>query len=247
MASLTLTFLGPFQVTLDGAAATGFESNKVRALLVYLAVEAARPHAREALADLLWPDSTDHLALSSLRSALANLRGAIGDREADPPYLLITRDTVRFNPASDYSLDVGCLHNPHHLPVEALERAVDACRGDFLEGFTLDGSPSFEAWLLARREELNRMRRDALRRLATHYEARGDYDKATVHARGRLDAEAWDEEAHRQLMRLLAASGRRDLALAQFETCRRLLREELGIEPSRETLALYASIRDETD
>lgn len=109
MARLSLSFLGPFQARLDGRLVAGFESNKVRALLAYLAVESARPHARELVAALLWPDHHNHSALNSLRSALANLRGVIGDRYADPPFLLITRDTVQFNPAADYHLDVAAL------------------------------------------------------------------------------------------------------------------------------------------
>ena len=48
MARLKLIFLGPFQATLDGRPILGFESNKVRALLAYLAVEWSRPHARDA-------------------------------------------------------------------------------------------------------------------------------------------------------------------------------------------------------
>ena len=56
MAELSLALLGPLQVTLDGAPITAFESDKVRALLTYLAVEADRPHRRDALAGLLWPE-----------------------------------------------------------------------------------------------------------------------------------------------------------------------------------------------
>ena len=83
MAGLSIFLLGPFQATLDGQAITGFESNKVRALLAYLAAEADRPHARERLAGLLWPDYPHTSALNNLRSALANLRQATGDRQAE--------------------------------------------------------------------------------------------------------------------------------------------------------------------
>ena len=137
MARLILSFLGPFQAALDGRPAAGFESNKVRALLAFLAVEAARPHAREtvvgglsaavvsAVAALLWPDHHNHAALDSLRSALANLRRVIGDRTADPPFLLITRDMIRFNPAADYRLDVAELEASAGRPVEHVERMFD--------------------------------------------------------------------------------------------------------------------------
>lgn len=125
MARLRLFFLGPFQATLDGRPVLGFESNKVRALLAYLAVESARPHARETVAALLWPDHFNHSALNSLRSALANLRGAIDDRNAAPSFLLITRDTVQFNPAADYRLDAAELEAGASRPVEQLEQLFD--------------------------------------------------------------------------------------------------------------------------
>ena len=85
MAKLSLSLLGPFQVVLGGQPVIGFKSNRVRALLAYLAVEADKPHRRESLAGLLWPDWPDRDALSNLRYALSDLRGAIGDRETEPP------------------------------------------------------------------------------------------------------------------------------------------------------------------
>jgi WD40 repeat protein/DNA-binding SARP family transcriptional activator len=245
MARLSLSLLGTFQAALDGQPATGFESNKVRALLVYLAVEADRPHSRETLAGLLWPDYPDRSALNNLRSALANLRQAIGDRQAEPPFLLITRDTIQFNTASDYSLDLSGLAHLTGLEIGQLEQAVAAYRGSFLEGLSLGDSPPYEEWVLYKREQTNRQMLEALHRLAAHYEDCGAYERAILYARRWLELEPWDEEAHRQLMRAMALSGQRSSALAQYEACCRTLKQELGVEPARETTTLYESIRDE--
>lgn len=246
MPHLSLVLLGPFQASLDGQPATGFESNKVRALLVYLAVESARSHARESLAGLLWPDYPDRSALSNLRSALANLRQAIDDRHAAPPFLLITRDTIQFNPASDHSLDVAALRDLPRQPIEQIAHAAALYHGDFLEGFSLADSPPFEEWVLVQREQLKLRVLDALRRLAAHHAGQGDYDRALAAGRQALALEPWDEEAHRQVMRALAFGGQRNLALAQYEACRRLLRQELGVEPTQETSTLAELIRSET-
>ncbi len=246
MARLILSFLGPFRVTLDGNPAAAFESNKVRALLAYLAVESDRPHARDSLAGLLWPDYPDRSALANLRSALANLRGAIGDRDAEPPYLLITRSDVQFNVASDHVLDTAVLQGAAARSIEELEAIADIYQGDFLDGFSLADSPPFEAWLLLRREQFGQQAREVHSRLAAHYASLADYDRAISHARRQLQFEAWDEVAHRQLMRCLALSGRRSLALAHYELCCRTLEDELGVLPAQETTALYEQIRDET-
>ncbi len=57
-----------------------------------------------------------------------------------------------------------------------------------------------------------------------------------------LNLEPWREEAHRQLMQLLVWSGQRSAALAQYETCRRVLANSLGVEPQAETRQLYDRI-----
>jgi DNA-binding SARP family transcriptional activator len=245
MAHLSLSLLGAFQVTLDGQPVTGFKSNKVRALLAYLAVEADRPHRREVLAGLLWPEWPDRDALSNLRYALSNLRKVIGDRQAQPPFLLITRDALQFNPAADTWLDVTAFTElveadaTDPSAIEQLEEAVDLYRGPFLEGFSVDDSPAFEEWALFTREQIARQVSSALRRLAVTCERRGDYEQAQAYAWRQLELESWDEAAHQQLMRTLALSGQRGAALAQYETCRRLLAEELGVEPAEETTRLY--------
>ena len=105
-AQLKLSFLGPFQAALDGEPIVTFESNKVRALLAYLAVELDRPHPREVLAGLFWPDWPDRAALRNLSYALSDLRKVTGDRQAEPPYFLISRETIQFNPQANYWLDV---------------------------------------------------------------------------------------------------------------------------------------------
>jgi predicted ATPase/DNA-binding SARP family transcriptional activator len=253
MPHLSLVLLGPFQATLDGQPVTGWKSNKVKALLIYLAVEADRPHPREALAGLLWPDYPNASALKNLRDALSTLRQAIGDRQpalalprgpgGDPPFLTITRDTIQFNTSSDCSLDLSGLADLTGLEIDRLGQVASACRGSFLGGFSCDSAP-FEEWLLVKREQIGQQILAALRRLAEHYREGGEYERAITYARKQLELEPWDEGAHQQLMRALAFNGQRSAALAQYETCSRLLAQELGVKPSEEITALYENIRD---
>jgi predicted ATPase/DNA-binding SARP family transcriptional activator/predicted negative regulator of RcsB-dependent stress response len=255
MARLSLFLLGPLQVMLEGKPVTDFKSSKVRALLAYLAVEADRPHSRELLATLLWPDWPDREALSNLRYALSDLRRVIGDRTADPPFLLITRDTLQFNAASDCSLDVAAFTDltlsPSTLAESSpdpsdVEEAIALYRGAFLEGFSLGDSAPFEEWARFRREQLAQQMSAALSCLAATFEGRGEYGPAQAYARRQVELEPWLEEAHQRLMRLLALNGQRSAALAQYHTCCRLLAEELGVQPGEATTRLYEQIRDGT-
>lgn len=257
MAQLEFSFLGGWQVNLDGQPVKGFESGKVRALLTYLAIEADRPHSREALAGLLWPAMPTADALANLRQALANLRKTIGDPTTQPPFLLITRTTIQFNCASDCTLDVtdfialitACdQHSHRHIETcqvcaERLQRAIDLYRGDFLAGFFLGGSSAFEEWELVLREHLRKLVLGALAHLAGYYERRASFDQAQRTLARQVEIDPLCEEAHQRLMRVLACSGQRSSALAQYNTCRRVLAEELGVEPTGETTALYEQIK----
>ena len=247
MAHLELSVLGSFQAKLGGEPVTGFEADKVRALLVYLAVESDHPHRREQLAVLFWPGWPDASARTSLRNALSNLRQAIGDESAEPHFLTITRETIQFNSQSDYWLDLAefeRLAAEGHADAERLQSSLGLYRGSFLEGFTLKDCPAFDDWSYVVREQLQTHASTLLSRLGELYEKDKQYEKASGCARKRLALEPWQEDAHRQLMRLLALSGQRLAALAQFEACKRSLKTELGVEPSAETVRQYESIRD---
>jgi predicted ATPase/DNA-binding SARP family transcriptional activator len=237
-------------VTLEGEPVTRFESDKARALLAYLTVEADRAHRREKLAGMLWPESTEQVARAYLRRLLVNIRRVIGDYQAQPPPLHIIRQTIQFNVLSDAWVDVSTFltlvktrKSTDQEIIQQLEEAVDLYRGGFLESFSLAGCPAFEEWALLNREHFHRLVMDALRRLAKGYEGRGEFARALPHAWRQVELDPWREQAHLQVMRLLALNGQRGASLAQYDRCRRLLRDELGVEPSAETTELYEAIR----
>lgn len=244
-------------MTLDGQPVNGFTYNKARALLAYLAVESQRAHSREALVGLLWPDLPEDVARTNLRQALSALRQVISDAAASPPFLHVTRDSIQFNAASSLSLDVtnftqhlaACEHHPHRhsercaVCIDHMQQAIALYQGDFLAGFSLAGSTPFEEWVLLWRERLHQLAQGALVRLADYHERHGSIELARRAATRQIEMDPWREEAHRQMMRLLVASGQRSAALAQYERCRRVLLKELGVEPEAETTTLYKGIR----
>ena len=130
--------------------------------------------------------------------------------------------------------------------IQRWEKAVDLYQGDFLQDFSLPDSPEFEVWALLSREQFRRQVMDTLHRLVEVLAQRGEYERALKHAWRQTELDPWREEAHLQVMRLLALGGRRSEALAQYNTCRRLLAEELGVDPAEATTKLYEQIRDGT-
>ena len=252
MPHLHLSLLGTFQAQLDGKSITGFQSNKARGLLAYLAVEATQPHQRDRLAGLFWPEWSDAKARANLRHALSNLRQVLKDREAETPFLHANRQTVQFNLDSDHHLDVAqfshCLTSKEqtHLTeaeVERLKTGVSLYTGAFLTGFFLPDCAAFEEWVLLTRERLHNQMLTALHTLTTHFEAQGAFEEALVYAQQQVVHEPVNEDGHIQLMRLLAYTGQRSAALTQYERCCQILVDELGVEPGPKTRALHHQIQ----
>ena len=104
-------------------------------------------------------------------------------------------------------------------------------------------SPAFEDWAALERERLRFRAMDGLDGLIAACLGSATFTDGIAHATRLLQMDPLREETHRAMMTLLARSSQRAAALAQFETCRTLLHEELGIEPSPPTAALAEQIR----
>ncbi len=194
---------------------------------------------------LLWGDMPEERASHGLRQALSNLQKLLG------PYLLITRQTVAFNQSgAPYYLDTEALLALVREAESAafgvhrrLRDALDLYAGEFLDGFYVRDAPEFEEWEAGQRERLRALVLDTLQKLATHYAGRGQYRQATAYLKQLVEMDALREDAHRQLMLLLAYLGQPDAAAAQYHACKQAMLIELGEEPAEETAALYKSIR----
>ena len=256
MAKLVVRLLGGFEVELDGRPVHYFESDRCRALLAFLIVEAGRPHRRETLASLLWPDRPDSVARANLRQALSSLRRALGDtRPHDqappgggslpPPFLLVTSTDLQFNTGSDFALDVSELETfAGNQGAGGAQLLPEALCADFLAGFGVPDSETFQAWVLGKQERYHGLALSILDEQCARFENLGEYDLAVEAARLELRMEPWLEAAHRRCMRALALGGRRTEALHQYEACCRALELELGVAPAGSTRSLYEAIRD---
>ena len=238
---LELALLGSPEVHLAGAPVTRFRSAKSQALLYYLAM-AARPQSRLTLAGFFWGGVDDHYARRNLNRTLSDLTKLVGD------HLTISRQTLSFDRSRPYWLDVEAFDTaatvgPASDRVNALTKAVELYRDDFLAGFYIQDAPEFEHWVLAERTRLRASVIQLLHELADHYAKQGDPVQAIDSVRRVLQMEPWREEAHRQLIFLLAQNGQRSAALAQYEICRQALREELNVEPDAATVELLKRIR----
>jgi predicted ATPase/DNA-binding SARP family transcriptional activator len=260
LSELDLAFLGPTQITHRQWGVITLPNRKTLALLVYLAMESEGPHTREALLGLFWPELPTLSAQNNLRVIWAQLRQSLAEAEnpvKSVPHLIGTRLDLRFNLFSDHYLDVThfrellevCRTHEHASRLDCTEcvgrltQAIDLVRGEFLEGFSLGDCPDFEEWLFILRERLHLQIINTLEELAGYHERAKNPETAKKYVQRLLEFDPLHEPAHRQLMRLLAGAGQRSAALAQYETCRRLLADELGVALAPETILLAEQIR----
>jgi predicted ATPase/Tfp pilus assembly protein PilF len=256
MAYLSLSILGPFQAWTANGSMQPFRTMKERALLAYLVVENGRPHRREALAEMFWPDRPEGIARNNLRQALYGIRQAIGEAGFEGIFISNT-EYVQANLGDSLWLDLAAyeihleMHRFHIHDagspclncIQQVRDAVEIYRGTFLEDVTLEGSETFNTWVLRKRKLYQHQQFEALEYLIQEYERLGDAFQAATYALQQVSLEEIDEAAYRRLMLLLARTGRSSTALEWFETCRRRLADVFHTTPSPETLALAEQIR----
>jgi DNA-binding SARP family transcriptional activator len=238
---------GPLQVERAGRDVE-IGLNKAKALLAYLVVT-AQAHSRDALASLFWPELDSHRARANLRRTLHRLTHTLG-----VGLFQNTDDTIRISSEATVWLDVQVFRqamsacpergtDPTPQDPNTLQSAVDLYHADFLAGFTLPDSPSFDEWQFFLREELRQTLARALLVLATATQQAGELEKAIHYTRRRLALDSLHEPAHRHLMQLYALAGQHAAALRQYDECVRILDQELGVPPDEETTTLFERIR----
>ena len=251
MSRLALYLLGPPRIECNSEI-VDLDTRKATALVTYLAVTRQR-HSRDALAALLWPEYDQVHARATLRRTLSTLNKALTG-----PWLEIDREHAGLNFNADIWVDVhefrsylaACrLHN--HAPTETcsaclqpLSEAVALYDDDFLAGFGLRDSPSFDDWQFFQADSLRRDLASALERLVQCYSATGDFESAIAYARRWLMLDRLHEAAHRLLMQLYIWSGQRGAALHQYRECVEVLERELGVAPLEATARLYQAIKE---
>jgi DNA-binding SARP family transcriptional activator len=225
---LRVRVLGELALELDGEALPPPRGRRLGGLLGWLALHPGL-HARGEVAGTLWPEVLDESARTSLRTALAELRRALGDGQ-----LVTTRDQVGL--ASDVWVDADAFQRL--VREERLDEALALVRGPVLDGLA-------DEWVYAERNRHADSVREALALAADAAEAAGDLGSAIARTREQIAVDPLAEDAHRALIRRLAATGDHAAALAAYAHLRELLRRELGIEPSAQARALVAELRGE--
>lgn len=237
---IELFTLGALELTSAESNALGSVLAQPRraALLCYLALALPRGfQRRDTLSALFWPEDDAEQARHALRQSVYFLRRALG------------ADTI----VSRGDDELAVAPEQLHCDVWAFDAAVDegrpsdalaVYRGELLAGFHISGAPEFEHWLDQERARVRRLAVEAGWALALQREREGDAAGAAEAGRWACSLVPEDETAIRRLMLLLERLGDRVAVMHAYEAFAVKLEEEYELQPSAETQALVARIRD---
>jgi DNA-binding SARP family transcriptional activator len=255
-AALCFHCFGRFRILANGQEipSRSFARQKSLAVLKVLVAHRGRPLHREWLVEYLWPDADPTLGSNNLRVVLHDLRRAIEPslRKGQPSTFILTQgDLLYLDPSERCWVDVEEFDRLSRKFDALLDQGrVDDALAVGREAVALPGGEYMEDepyldWCIAERERLREVRINLLQRMAAIYAERNQLDAAIAACRQALAMDSLREDLHSRLMDLLGRAGRREEALRQYEICRSVLQQELGVAPDEETWNIYRSIRDQ--
>ena len=241
---LRIKLLGELTAQSGERVITRFRTQKEGALFAYLAYYPQRPHLREQLTEMLWPEVEPVTGRNRLKQTLATLR-----RQLEPPgvesnsVLIADRLHARLNPAAfttdardfeDALRDMARADNAASKE-KSLIRAVECYPGELLPGY-------YDNWILTERQRLSDAFASAARQMTAVLEQKGAWERALEFARRAIAADSYFEEAHGDIIRLLARLNRPSEALRHYRELETRLIAEFDAPPCAEIRELHAQI-----
>jgi DNA-binding SARP family transcriptional activator/tetratricopeptide (TPR) repeat protein len=229
---LHVSLLGEQTIAGNRAGSVRARSSRAVVLVAFLVVHAGSPQARQRIAGLFWPESTDAQALTNLRRELHHLRQVLGDE----PSLVVTSSDLCWRDTKTCRVDVRVFDIERKAALAAAAAgdddgillhsaaAIAAYRGELLPGV-------YEDWLLEARSQLERECADLCDLVCAARARTGDLAGAVEAARRRVWLQPLEEAGYRTLMELQADLGDRAGAVSTYHHCASVLERELGVAP----------------
>ena len=252
MPKLRIHMLGEFAVWRDETliAPQDWPTQKSQSLLKILLTQRSGSGwvASDRMMEYLWPELSLKSAKNNLWVSVSQARRMLEPdlpRASSSSFILSGPQGYKFNAASDAWLDVDAFNEQVQLAssttaasrrIQAFEEARKRYSGAYLPDNLYDD------WAAPQREQLQETYLSLLDELAESYARKNSFAAAAAVASESLSVDRTRELTYRRLMVYHAAMGDPVRALQVFQTCRDVLFNELGVEPSPETLALQRQI-----
>jgi DNA-binding SARP family transcriptional activator len=246
--TLVVYCLGPFRVFQNEQLIPSWNGQKSQGIFKYLISMKGKPVAKDVLMDIFWPEADQASARRNLHQAIYSLRQTLRRIQTDYSHVLFESDTYFLNP----EMDIWC----DFMEFEQRWKAGKRCKaqnnvadaviefgiaeslyiGDFLE------EDLYDEWPKMKREYLRVSYFELTDTLIEYHLSRSEITAASALCRNVLARDNFREQVHRFLIECYLAQGQRHLALQQYHLCTQILKDELELEPTHETLALLSRI-----
>ena len=243
---LAITCFGHFEVKRAGKPVVLCANRNGQSILRYLVARPGHFAASDTLQALFWPEDESEVAQRKLHIAISALRRSLNEGivcDNGCGYLLYKNRLYYLNQDVTIQTDIEEFMQYYQRGKERdgerislYEHACCLYTGSFLP------EDLYADWSFPQREQLSQIYLGMCRVLADHYLAVEHYEDAVRWTTALLKEDRCNEAAHRQLIEIYAAQGRRSEALQQYQRCERILCEELGVQPLRETTQLFQTL-----
>lgn len=238
---LKIYTLGHFEIVRDGVPLvfSGKVQKKPLEMLKAVIAMGGTHVPVEHLTDALWPDADGDLAHKSFEVTLSRLRKLLGREEiitCSAGQLGLDPLQCRVDSLVLESVMKSMVSVADEDPAGICDQAVRMYKGPFLPGDT-----GF-SWSSPRRDMLHNHMLQLLMKTGRHYEVLGQWEKALDYYSKGIETDRLAESFYQRRMVCCQELGHRAEAVKTYHTCRRLLKDHLGITPSKATEAIYTSV-----
>lgn len=243
-ASLEICLLGPFHILVDDKLVEErrWSRHKPQLLVKLLALSPGHRLHREQLMELLWPEHGQQAAASNLHRSIYIARQALEPALTEDSQFILTRGPlVSLHASGGLRIDVEVFKQRAAVAGKSDEAAAyEAALAVYRGGLLVEDM--YEDWASVRREQLHRLYRELVVKLARVHEAGGHFTPSIERLTQLVADDPLDEEVQRRLMRLYARAGSQRLALKQYQVLRDALQHELAAQPEASTIQLGKQI-----
>jgi ATP/maltotriose-dependent transcriptional regulator MalT/DNA-binding SARP family transcriptional activator len=248
---LTVKTLGFVEIYRDKSkpfAPDAWTTRRARDIFCYIATSKHRRVDKDVLIDAFWAEEDPATIEKNFHPTISHIRKALNSRQSFKQNFLVFRDgAYQLNPELVYSIDTEEFENALAEAEKAkrekntedfranLEKANSLYRGDFMTGV-------YDEWAEERRHYFNEQHSRVLNALAKLAFSEKSWSNALKFANEILQKDPFREDAHRLIMKIYAAQGKRSSLIEQFENLQTILKKELGVAPAPETQRVYQEL-----
>jgi two-component SAPR family response regulator len=246
-----MNMLGSVEIFRDPArplAADAWTTKRARDILCFIASRPHRRASKDTIIDTFWEEADFDAVEKNFHPTISHVRKALNSNQPLKQNFLLYRDgDYLLNPDFSYRIDIEEFDRlvaagetarrarDQESFVQSYEQAIKLYRGDFMQG-------SYDEWAEEQRAYYREQYLRLLETLAAAAQKSEEWSRSLGLAQKILKDDPFREDVHCMMMRAHAALGNRVAVREQYETVKRLLRKELGVEPAAETQRIFREL-----